>query len=80
MKTKIDSERRKMDTNDSHAQLSEYLTVQQAALILGVSPSTLRNWDRKGKFKAVRHPFNSYRLYLRSDLERILQELAEGAE
>ena len=69
-----------MDKRDSQNQLSEYLTVQQAASILGVSPSTLRNWDRAEKLKAVRHPFNQYRLYLRSDLEKILQELAEGGK
>jgi predicted site-specific integrase-resolvase len=59
-------------------QFSEYLGVQQAALLLGVSPSTLRNWDRSGKLKASRHPFNGYRLYLRTDLEKVLQDVAQG--
>jgi len=63
----------------TETQLSEYLTVQQAAAMLGVSPSTLRNWDRSGKLMAVRHPFNGYRLYLRTELLRILQDVAQGA-
>jgi len=63
----------------TETQLSEYLTVQQAASMLGVSSSTLRNWDRSGKLMAVRHPFNGYRLYLRAELLRILQDVARGA-
>ncbi len=55
--------------------LKDYLTVGEAAAFLGVSPTTLRNWDRSGKLKAHRHPFNGYRLYQRRDLERILAEV-----
>jgi len=58
-----------MDKDLPERQLSEYLTVQQAASMLGVSSSALRNWDRSGKLKAIRHPFNGYMLYLRPDLE-----------
>lgn len=54
---------------------ADLLTVTEAAEILGVSPSTLRNWDRVGKLKAKRHPFNSYRLYERSQLERLLKAI-----
>lgn len=67
-----------VDRDIQERQLSEYLTVQEAAAMLGVSPSTLRNWDRAGKLKAVRHPFNGYRLYLRTDLENILLSVAQG--
>ena len=38
--------------------LAEYLTVGEAAEFLGVSPWTLRNWDRAGKLKTLRHPKN----------------------
>ena len=67
-----------VDKGIPERQLSEYLTVQQAASMLGVSSSTLRNWDRLGKLKAVRHPFNGYRLYFHTDLEKILQDVAQG--
>jgi excisionase family DNA binding protein len=56
--------------------LGEYLTVKEAAQFLGVSPETLRNWDHTGKFKALRHPVNGYRLYLRERLETLLTAIA----
>jgi excisionase family DNA binding protein len=49
----------------------DYLSVKEAALFLGVSTSTIRNWDRSGKLKAARHPINNYRLYDR----KVLQDL-----
>jgi MerR family transcriptional regulator, copper efflux regulator len=55
--------------------LSEYLTVGEAAEFLGVSPSTLRNWDRAGKLNPRRHPVNGYRLYVKSELERLLKTI-----
>ena len=58
--------------------LGEYLTVKEAAQFLGVSPETLRNWDQSGKFKAVRHPLNGYRLYRREKLETLLAEIARA--
>jgi excisionase family DNA binding protein len=56
--------------------LTEYLSVKSAAEFLGVSPSTLRNWDRAGKLKPHRHPMNRYRLYSRSELEAVLHSTA----
>jgi len=53
----------------------DYLTVRQAATLLGVSSSTLRNWDRQGKLVAARHPLNSYRLYQRDALLQLLRRL-----
>jgi MerR family transcriptional regulator, copper efflux regulator len=53
-------------------KLCEYLTVSEAAQLLGVSAWTLRNWDRTGKLKSHRHPVNRYRLYRREDLEALL--------
>jgi predicted site-specific integrase-resolvase len=57
--------------------LSEYLTVRKAAQMLGVSVSTLRNWDRRCKLQPVRHPLNGYRLYRLEDLEAILSTVAK---
>ncbi|MEK7077243.1 MAG: helix-turn-helix domain-containing protein [Patescibacteria group bacterium] len=50
--------------------MARYLTIKEAAKYLNVSPLTLRNWDRKGKLAATRHPINGYRLYTMGDLER----------
>lgn len=54
-----------------------FLQIAEAARLLGVSASTLRNWDRSGKLKARRHPLNGYRVYSRTDL-RAIQIGAEG--
>ena len=54
-----------------------FLTVAEAARLLGVSVSTLRNWDRQGRLVARRHPLNGYRLYDRGSLDRILTDLNE---
>jgi excisionase family DNA binding protein len=56
-------------------RLDEYLTVSQAAEFLGVSPSTLRNWDKAGKVKAGRHPVNGYRLYRREELQKLMERV-----
>jgi len=48
--------------------LRDFITIRQAADLIGVSPATLRNWDRSGKLKAVRNPMNRYRLYRPEDI------------
>lgn len=58
---------------------NSYVTIKQASGILGVSPLTLRNWDKNGKLKALRHPMNNYRVYKIEDLEKIIQEIETGA-
>jgi excisionase family DNA binding protein len=60
----------------SFTSLDYYLTVKQAAAILGVCASTLRNWDRSGKLKPHRHPMNGYRLYRAAELEVVLRSAA----
>ena len=49
-------------------KLSDYLTVGDAANLLGVSKDTLRRWDRAGRLTARRHPVTGYRPYLREEL------------
>lgn len=60
---------------DNAPAIGEYLTVGEAAAFLGVSASTLRNWDRAGKLTAYRHPVNGYRLYEKKQLEDLLGQL-----
>ncbi len=57
-------------------KLRDYPRISDAADYLGVSPNTLRNWERTGKIVAHRHPVNQYRLFRREDLDALLQ-LAE---
>ena len=56
-------------------KINEYVTVGQAAELLGVSKDTLRRWDRAGRLKARRHPITGYRLYLRKELDVLLRAL-----
>lgn len=64
-----------MTINNAPLSLGSYLTVGEAAVTLGVSRSTLRNWDKAGKLKPYRHPVNSYRLYNRDELTILLKEV-----
>lgn len=57
--------------------MNNYLSVSGAASFLGVSASTIRNWDRTGKLKAVRHPINNFRLYDRRQLQALLDRIGE---
>ncbi len=67
-----------MFANENEEQrLADYLTVKEAAAFLGVSPSTLRNWDKEGKLEANRHPVNGYRLYRKADLEVLLKQVRD---
>jgi excisionase family DNA binding protein len=69
-----------VDRDTQPDKLDEFLTVSEAASALGVSPSTLRNWDRSGKLKAARHPINGYRLYKREDLSELMRQVDQAKE
>ncbi len=62
-------------THKQVERLGDFLTVGQAAEYLGVSASTLRNWDRSGKVQAGRHPVNGYRLYRREELQKLMEQV-----
>jgi len=59
------------------ANLRSFLTVGEAAELLGVNPITLRRWDAQGKLKAFRHPISGFRLYKKEHLIQILTALHE---
>lgn len=46
------------------------ISITQAAKILAVTPQTLRNWDKSGKFKAV--GFGKHRKYRKLDVLKVL--------
>ena len=56
-------------------ELARFITIKGAAKLLGVSPLTLRNWDKKKKLIAYRHPINNYRVYRRDEIENFLQKI-----
>ena len=52
-----------------------YLKVNQVAKLLGVTPLTLRNWDKLGKLTAYRNPVNNYRTYKPEEIELFLRKI-----
>jgi len=54
---------------------SDYITINEAAKLLGVSIDTLRRWDKSGKLKAIRQQKNGYRYYTRETVELYLQDI-----
>ncbi len=60
-------------------KLRDFLRISDAAEYLGVSPNTLRNWERAGKIVAHRHPVNHYRLFKREDLDAVLRKVERPA-
>ena len=60
-------------------KMNKYITIKDASNILGASKITLRNWDKSGKLKAHRHPFNNYRVYKLEDIDKVL-EMIENNE
>ena len=56
------------------------MTIAQAAEYIGVTPLTLRNWDKAGKLQAVRNPLNGYRMYDKEELDKFLSLLQKGEQ
>ena len=54
--------------------LNNYVTVREAARMLGVCEATLRRWDKLSKLRAVRHPINGYRLYRVDSLKTLIRK------
>ena len=52
-----------------------YLTIKAASKMLGVTPLTLRNWDKKGLLTAYRNTINNYRVYRLDQIQVILRKI-----
>ena len=59
-------------------KIDEYMQIREAATFLGVSPNTLRNWEKEKKIKVYRNPQNRYRLYKKEDLETLLNQIQKS--
>ena len=53
----------------------KYITILQASRLLGVTPLTLRNWDKRGMFTAYRNPINNYRVYRLDQIDLFLRKM-----
>jgi DNA-binding transcriptional MerR regulator len=61
-------------------KLDEFVTIKQAAKILGVAPKTLRNWHRDAKIPVYRNPANGYRLFKTADLIEQLRRIEKSGK
>lgn len=52
-----------------------YMTVKEVSKLLGVTPLTLRNWDKSGKLAALRNPLNNYRVYKTEEINMFLRKI-----
>ncbi|NHB67130.1 DNA (cytosine-5-)-methyltransferase [Perlabentimonas gracilis] len=55
--------------------MKEYLSLSEAAELIGKSKETLRRWDKEGILNAVREPVSNYRVYKASDIKALMGSL-----
>ena len=53
----------------------KYLYVKEVSKILGIHRTTLLRWDKKGIFRAFRHPVNNWRMYKLSEVYAFLNKI-----
>lgn len=58
----------------SDTNKDEIITLAEACGILGLHPNTLRKWDNKGYFKAIRYGTRKDRRYRKSDILKLLNQ------
>lgn len=56
-------------------KIIDYLKIKEAAEFIGVTPNTLRNWEKENKIMVYRNPQNLYRLFKKEDLELLLNNI-----
>lgn len=61
--------------NKKYDMEQKYISIKDAAEFLGVTPLTLRNWDKKGTLTAYRNPINNYRVYRLDQIELFLRKI-----
>ena len=49
-----------------------FVSVKDAAELLGVVPNTVRSWGAAGKITEYRHPVNNYRMYKRTEHDTLI--------
>ena len=55
--------------------LDTYLSIHKVAVILGVTPQTLRKWDSDGYFVPAQRRGNGYRYYTKQQVEEFSEKL-----
>ena len=59
-------------------KINDFLSIGDAAKFLGVTTNTLKNWEIAKKLVPYRNPTNGYRLYVKEDLEKLLEEISSS--
>ena len=54
-------------------QQNEFLSVNGTARILNIAPQTVRDWERRGRLRALRTETGT-RIFQRADVERLASE------
>lgn len=52
-------------------KVSNFLSIHMVSKELGITPQTLRNWDKEGKLKPAFQKDNGYRYYKREDIDAL---------
>ena len=55
--------------------MNSFISISDAAEIIGVNKETLRRWDKTGKFPSLRNPINNYRVYPLDKVNSFVKEL-----
>jgi len=53
--------------------MEKYITVKEASDLLGITPQTLRKWEKKGYLVPYRNPVNNYRMYQIGQIEKFIE-------
>ena len=59
-------------------KLTEFSRSARRLVFLGVAPNTLRNWHAAGKIPVFRNPISQYRLFKKTDLEKLLRQIEKS--
>lgn len=60
--------------------MKDYISLSEAAELIGKSKQTLRRWDNEGKLTAFREPVSNYRVYKRAQIEMLFGDFLENGE
>jgi len=52
----------------------ELITISKATKMFGVTPQTMRNWDRNGKLKPIKRAKNGFRYYSLLDVKNLIEQ------
>jgi DNA (cytosine-5)-methyltransferase 1 len=54
--------------------MNDFLSLSEAADLIGKSKETLRRWDRDGKLSAIREPISNYRVYRKAEVQTLFND------